>query len=156
LYLGWSDERNEVTLSSPNIKGARRFFTVEGLAFVLAHEFAHQHFDHVSFSSSASEQRRLEVEADDYAAELLIRSGFNPLAALPTMTWFYQLEGTRTEESTHPNSTCRAANSIKAGLREARSDRDFIKYARTDPNAANLLENGDNLIREMKKEYECE
>jgi hypothetical protein len=65
---------------------------IEGgaFAFILAHEVAHHLLGHVDHASQSKvEQRDRESKADDWAIDLLVRKGVNPVTGIVPLLFFY-------------------------------------------------------------------
>jgi len=55
------------------------------LAFVIAHEIAHQELAHTAMASPGPIDEKVEYDADKFAAGIMARAGYDPYQALPSI-----------------------------------------------------------------------
>ena len=111
VYAGLDSQMVAVYKRSNEYNRALATGRVTGLAYVLAHEIGHQ-YDNDHGRVSDAEQRKREIEADDYALDLCVKAGLDPAGIVPLMALFR--EGG--SDSTHPPPVCRLINFLFHGL----------------------------------------
>lgn len=106
---------------NPRADGARTMLFAGSFKLLLAHEMSHHLLGHVGTASkrlSLSEVRQQETDADKLALRLIVRTGTNPLEALPLLMLFGALEDWNVLGGDHPATVDRfkwaweAANAI--------------------------------------------
>ncbi|MCA3034716.1 MAG: hypothetical protein ING33_05830, partial [Rhodocyclaceae bacterium] len=94
---------------------AREKMMVETLAFIIGHEIAHLVLGHKPYGSiPPDESRKQELEADNFSVELIKKSGFSVLGAVPSIQRFLAkellLRRAGGDAMTHPRAECRLVN----------------------------------------------
>lgn len=108
---------------------------IDVIGLIVAHELGHLVLDHQNYKDiSASESRRQEYAADDFAARLMVASGRSVLPGV--MTSYSRFAYTEEmfnsyddETSTHPPGPCRVYRLLEAHLRlDPPDDRDRANF----------------------------